>query len=296
MGSTAIYSSKKTGTMSGPTDEWQLKTGTNSIKYVIDIYHFEDKIYNDRSIYSKDFQIGRSTFRVKIYPGGSHESNENYVSIYLYNRSNWRVKVDAKISIQDTDFENHWSPVHLQPYGSSRDSTGVSDCIPHARCNRDDLLTSKGILILQVDVELLEEEVLQNRDLTQEDTIERFEALEKTVGNLRSTIQTMQTESRKQMDDLKAMIGDLSLAQQPQLSLQVECPVCMERATPPMRLKQCGQGHIICDSCYTRAEEEATAQEQEGGRSGNPNLALCPTCRQTITGRPSALERVLGLI
>ena len=56
------------------------------------------------------------------------------------------------------------------------------------------------------------------------------------------------------------------------------------------------QGHIICDSCHARAEEEANAQwGSEGLREGNPNIDLCHTCREVITGRPSELERVLGL-
>ena len=48
-----------------------------------------------------------------------------------------------------------------------------------------------------------------------------------------------------------------------------------------MRLMQCGQGHIVRDHYYTRLE-------------GRENL--CPTFREDITGRPTELERVLGLV
>jgi hypothetical protein len=53
----------------------------------------------------------------------------------------------------------------------------------------------------------------------------------------------------------------------------------MEEARPPMRLQQCEQGHILCDSCMR-------------GVAG-----VCPSCRgPLILSRPVALERQLGLI
>merc|ERR1719187_85351 len=78
----------------------------------------------------------------------------------------------------------------------------------------------------------------------------------------------MEAQSTRQTHELKKMqkmIQELTLTVskipkpeplQPRPSLDVECPVCMEVARPPMRLKQCGKGHIICDSCYARGEEE----------------------------------------
>ena len=66
-----------------------------------------------------------------------------------------------------------------------------------------------------------------------------------------------------------------------------ECPMCTEEALPPMRLKQCGKGHIICDTCYAKDEQ---ARQREG-RERNQ----CGVCRDPITGRPNALEAFLGL-
>eukprot|EP00092_Neocalanus_flemingeri_P073578 GFUD01090826.1.p1 GENE.GFUD01090826.1~~GFUD01090826.1.p1 ORF type:complete len:129 (+),score=36.18 GFUD01090826.1:45-389(+) len=113
----------------------------------------------------------------------------------------------------------------------------------------------------------------------------------------------MESKSQSQMNELKNMIRELSVSnrtpalQQQPPRIELECPVCMEVAKPPMRLKQCGKGHIICDSCHTQAEGEANAQWQaeEADRVGNPNIDLCHTCREVITGRPSELERILGL-
>ena len=66
-----------------------------------------------------------------------------------------------------------------------------------------------------------------------------------------------------------------------------DCPMCTEEVRPPMRLKQCGEGHIICDRCYARDEQARQAE----GRERNQ----CGVCREPITGRPTALETFLGL-
>jgi len=67
----------------------------------------------------------------------------------------------------------------------------------------------------------------------------------------------------------------------------LECPMCTEEARPPMRLRQCREGHVICDGCFARDEQ---AREREG-RERNQ----CGVCREPITGRPTALETFLGL-
>jgi uncharacterized CHY-type Zn-finger protein len=58
----------------------------------------------------------------------------------------------------------------------------------------------------------------------------------------------------------------------------------VENVRPPMRLVQCGTGHVMCDSCFKQV-----------ARGGADQAAKCPTCRQPITGRPCQLERLLGL-
>ena len=64
---------------------------------------------------------------------------------------------------------------------------------------------------------------------------------------------------------------------------RLECPVCLEEVRPPMRLRQCGEGHITCDTCYARqAGEEAEKRR-------------CGLCRGMILGRPTVLESLMGL-
>ncbi|XP_023711830.1 E3 ubiquitin-protein ligase Siah1 [Cryptotermes secundus] len=61
------------------------------------------------------------------------------------------------------------------------------------------------------------------------------------------------------------------------LASLLECPVCFNFMAPP--ITQCLNGHNICSSC-------------------RPRLALCPTCRQslTITSRNVALENIAETI
>jgi len=240
----------------------------NSI-ITMDVGKMDEKIKSFQpgsKISSKDFKIGMSTFCLDVYPGGASAEDDKFVGLFLRNKSGWHVTVKGSFAIPQTDISRALRAATLPATGF----VGFKKMIPHYRCVKEDLLSEIGTLRFHVFVEL--EEVSQGRDPSKEHTIERLEKLE------------------QQTAELKRMIQDLPQAQS-SLSM-VECPVCMEVARPPMRLKECGQGHIICDTCQSRAEARAS---DEGGR-GNPNIANCHSCRGMITGRPAALERALGLI
>ena len=89
------------------------------------------------------------------------------------------------------------------------------------------------------------------------------------------------------IEELRLSIMQVNAAPAVESRGRFECPMCTEEARPPMRLKQCGEGHIICDTCYAR-DEQARLRE---GRERNQ----CGVCRKPITGRPTALETFLGL-
>jgi len=362
--------------MSALTDQWILKTGRNSIRYIMDIFNMDKQVRSFQfgsKIFSKEFIIGRSTFRLEVYPGGNSVGNSMFVSVYLRNTSSWRVKANEIISIPQTDITRSIYAHYFESEFDENSDWGFGDLIHHHRCRKGDILSRIGTLTIQVDVELLEEEVLPSRDLTQENTNERFEKLEGYLRNIEEDIQHMKAENveptrniqrmqvtiknmenqsarqtaiiqsmnaeaasmkavaaiqtdalrriearsasqtaiiqsmkaeaavqtnalrnmearnAREINELKRMIQGLSLSPlfQGMVTLEVECPVCMEVARPPMRLKQCGQGHIICDTCQSRAEACAS----DDGRDPN----TCHSCREVITGRPSVLEKVLRL-
>lgn len=62
-------------------------------------------------------------------------------------------------------------------------------------------------------------------------------------------------------------------ARRPQIP---ECPVCLEEMVPPTRIFQCGNGHLVCETC------------KNGLRP-----CICPECRQNIIGRATAMENLL---
>ena len=236
--------------------EWQLKTSENSIKYIIDIKKFDKKVKTFRtgeSIRLKKFKVGGSTLSFTIYPGGESKKDEDYVSVFLKNCSDWRVKANATFSIQNRWFQKHLKGHLYQPLGS--DSWGLGEFVHHDRCKKDDLLSESGTFSLQAYIELIEEEVHQNKDenanearyenlMEAIDNLRATSELEETVDNLKANMKSMESESARQTNELKKMIQDLTLTVskigKPEPP-QVECPVCLEVLRPPMRLKQCGK-------------------------------------------------------
>ncbi len=56
----------------------------------------------------------------------------------------------------------------------------------------------------------------------------------------------------------------------------LECPVCLDHITPP--IKQCVKGHLVCNECF-------------------PRLPHCPTCRSAMNQeRNLAIEQIARLL
>jgi len=55
------------------------------------------------------------------------------------------------------------------------------------------------------------------------------------------------------------------------------CPVCWEEMKPPKRIFQCTNGHLVCERCHSQ-----------------PQLVKCPTCREPMMGRATAMEHFLS--
>ena len=171
--------------MSTLTTEWQLKTGVNSIKYTVVVENFRQKIATfkaGRSIWSKDFKVGRSVFYLSINPSGDKRDSTD-VGVYLHNRSNWDVFADVKFEVGDCKRE-----LSSQRF-SANSAWGFSEMAPHDRCNNEDLL-SDGRFQLEVFIDVVDEEVLPNHDIEDEAVSkmkshvnERFEAMKKMMEN-----------------------------------------------------------------------------------------------------------------
>ncbi len=69
---------------------------------------------------------------------------------------------------------------------------------------------------------------------------------------------------------------DLGNVEAEQVLSLLECPVCLDHITPPVR--QCVKGHLVCSDCF-------------------PRLHHCPSCRGDMCGeRNLAMEQVAGLL
>jgi hypothetical protein len=120
----------------------------------------------------------------------------------------------------------------------------------------------------------IEEQLKALKDIMQ---AERKEQKREMVEQKQETAAMSRT-----IETLTNAIADLTTTVRRTATLHVECPICMEEARPPMRLQQCEQGHILCDSCSRRCSRRGVG-------------SACPSCQGPLTDRPIALERQLGL-
>ena len=253
--------------MSSLTDEWHLKR-ENGIKYCIDVYNFRKKMNwpCGKEVYSRKFKISESVFRIEINPNGLSSKEKGYVSIYLRNESSWRVRCS------DITFKvGHHERTMDDDYYQADQSWGLPKFVSHYEIEMADLLNEENRLTLEVDVELLEEEVTASRPVDNEGDVllslkNEISSIKEDLKSQRTEMKDMKKELNQGMNEIKNMIVGNSSLRRP---ANVECPVCMEEVRAPMRLRQCGEGHIICDACF---------HQNQGNRS------MCFICRGAITG------------
>jgi len=165
-------------------------------------------------------------------------------------------------------------------------------------------IKSDEVLTLKPTDFRIEKPGISNEDL-KSFVSEKNQIIMKEIGNLRSMVMKENQDLRsmvakltssvghvsmvmKENQDLRSMVSKLTLSveqlteivlDQKDDALKIEwpeCPICKERIKKPMRLKQCGQGHIVCEACLRQETH-------------------CYTCQDLISGRPTALEHILSL-
>ena len=230
--------------MSALTTEWKLKTGENSVRYTVVVPNFRKKIntFKGRSIWSKDFKVGRSVFYLNIYPSGT-ETNSTDVGVYLANQSDWDVIVKVKFEVNGYRMMEFVERLEGKTEDNV-DTCGRDKLVPHHRCTNGDLLY-EGKFELKAYVEVRDEEILPHHDSEDEEISkmkshvdEKFESVDKKFESMERKFSTM--EAKLEVIDRK--ISSLSLGgASSSSSRDLECPVCAETVMRPMRLYQCGQ-------------------------------------------------------
>ena len=302
-------------TMSSLTTEYMIKIGENSIRYDVLIGDFLKKIKTSarRSIHSRVFKIGQSKFQIKIYPNGDTVASKGTVGVFVENKSDWRVKVEVNFFAAQKYLGNGKVEGSYVEVG---ENVGFSSFINHVNdCAYG--TPGEGTFELQTTITLLEEQVTAERDMSGmnegikealdyqgqklsskvDNMKEEMVEMRADIRGIKDKVTDLQKQQRKEMTAVQRGIAELKLCmtgvntngqpEQQEARRIFECPMCTEEARPPMRLKQCGEGHIICDTCYARDEQ---ARQREG-RERNQ----CGVCRGPITGRPTALETFLEL-
>ena len=301
--------------MSALTTEYMLKQGDNSIKYEILIKDFHKKIKTfkiGRQIHSRIFKIGECRFQINIYPGGNCKEDKGKVGVFLHNQSSWGVKLNFTVerkNADDSECSLHEIPCYLEHSFDAYESYGWGAFLDHGECTYHNL--DEGKLKLHATITILNEEVTAQRDMTGTRAIDALsnevDLVETKVDEVNEEVHELRADTKDIKEELRSMkrhhdnelaaiqrdMREMKLAMEANSRSaamprrQFECPMCTEEAKPPMRLKQCGEGHIICDTCFAKDEE---ARQREGRQRNQ-----CGVCRRPITGRPTALESLLGL-
>jgi len=79
----------------------------------------------------------------------------------------------------------------------------------------------------------------------------------------------------KDLDEMKMKEQEKVIDENQDLEEILKCPVCLDTCRPPLQIWQCCEGHIVCESCFSR-----------------PELVVCPQCRMSLDGNVSR-SRVL---
>lgn len=287
-----------------------------SAVYIIEIRNFLRKLSQCR-VGSKEssemFYVNLSKFSIDIYIAGDRV--EDHLSIFLTHHSDWMVRARADVSVKhevQRSTVKAGTVFHPQNAGLSERSLGWSNCVPHSRCTTEDLLGPNGSMILEVKVvEIManngtdngpirkELEELQKNLVAQEKvTVElrndlnqlsglkqKLELGEKLSAGLKHKLASQEAE----LTLVKTKLQKLETEKQPSVQTvvagpSIQCPMCSQEVTKPMRLQQCLNGHIICEGCYQHLGITATKDR------------LCITCNSNYIGRPRVLEQILDLV
>jgi len=138
---------------------------------------------------------------------------------------------------------------------------------------------------LVVDNQKREKEAEENLLRMKRENKEKVEALK--LENERTLATMMEENERQEALMVAKHEGEKALKKAAELEAKrigVEarrpqipaCPVCLEEMVPPTRIFQCGNGHLVCETC------------KNGLRP-----CICPECRQDIIGRATAMEALL---
>jgi len=277
--------------MSSITNDWIQKISHNKVRVFVFINNFKKKMQEysmDEEFRSEPFLINKSRFAIAIYPNAA-KNVKGHVSVFLCNLNEWRVWLSYNVSVPETKYAFGDEKKLFKSINDDACCWGVLKFLPHNQRSKW-ISNDDSVLKIAVDLEMLCEEIQIikcDEVLTLKPTDFQIEKPGISNEDLMSFVSEKNQILMKENEDLRSMVSKLTLSveqlteivlDQKGDSLRIEwpeCPICNERIKKPMRLKQCGQGHIVCDACL------------------NTNI-YCYTCHDIISGRPTELEHILS--
>jgi len=126
-----------------------------------------------------------------------------------------------------------------------------------------------------------EKEMQKNQEARITAMFAKHETEMKELKKVKKTEILKHVEEDDVMKKLKSQKKELNqhlakLNAKPEIKTCPECPVCFDSMKPPTRILQCVSGHLVCVECAGKMEK-----------------FICPTCKQEISGRATAMERFL---
>ena len=186
---------------------WSVREEFIKGKLKLEIPKFSEVVGNtgrEVKISSKLFHVGRSKFRLAVYPGGVEETTEQGMfSVYLYNVSNHDVVVDFTISA-------NWGMSM-----SKKDDKIEKNC----DSGWADFMKTRDV---GADLNLTVEVTMRWEDLS-------GGMVEENHANKSDLIKV----EERLKDIVRAEIAKVKTSSIP------ECPVCFQRLAPPKKIVQC---------------------------------------------------------
>eukprot|EP00092_Neocalanus_flemingeri_P053179 GFUD01062417.1.p1 GENE.GFUD01062417.1~~GFUD01062417.1.p1 ORF type:complete len:250 (+),score=51.75 GFUD01062417.1:124-873(+) len=240
-----------------------------------------------RDVHSLPILVGETEFEIEIYPNGINKKDRGHVSVYLRNKSDWKVKLEMEVEVGNKKTR---ATFDIQ----SKESWGWPTFYDHADLGKDDdAMDAHGMLDVSATISLMWREVTEARNDSEISMKEckckaEVEGLGSEVGDLKVKIESLETNLVSQLSrvidqsvekSLTAKFKTLEVSSKKAYLPCPECPICSEQMKPPSRIIQCSSGHLICMKCKEK-----------------PQVVICPTCKQEFTGRATGMEKYLKTI
>ena len=129
------------------------------------------------------------------------------------------------------------------------------------------------------EVEKLAEKQLREKQLLEAKHKKQMEDQRKLQCIQRTKAEQAKIITKHELEDLKKSLDHLLSPEKPAKEGKPpcpNCPVCFDSLKPPTRILQCINGHLVCEKCRMQ-----------------PQVEVCPTCRECFTGRATAMEQHL---